>query len=102
MTSNRLVGQLIRFFAHLVLLLGNLGEPVPNDASNLILQAYLQVLEQEGDRGLVAMYAACLREGNGEESYARFLKCERAYFKSRVALLILGSHGPQRQQGRTD
>jgi len=30
----------------------------------------------EGSDHLVAAYAACLRQGSGEESYARFLRCE--------------------------
>ncbi|KAK4685830.1 hypothetical protein P7C73_g4306, partial [Tremellales sp. Uapishka_1] len=72
--SPALVPHLIRFFAHLVLVLRSLSQPVPDLASNTIIQAYLKVLEAEGNDGLVAMYAGCLREGNGEESYARFLR----------------------------
>ena len=72
----RLIGPLLRFFAHLVLVLRSLGQPVPDTAANIILQTYLGVLEQEGDHSLIAMYAACLREGNGEDSYARILRCE--------------------------
>jgi nuclear pore complex protein Nup107 len=64
----------VRFFAHLVLVMRTLSQPVPDEPANLILQAYLQVLEREGSDALVAMYAACLREGSGEESYARFLQ----------------------------
>ena len=71
----RLVSQSVRFFAHLVLLLRTLGQTVPDEAANTIIQAYLRILEREGNDELVAMYAACLREGNGEESYARFLRC---------------------------
>ena len=73
----RLVGPLIRFFVHLVIILRALGRSVPEEAANGIIQAYLGVLEMEGDDRLVAMYAACLREGNGEESYARYLYGER-------------------------
>jgi nuclear pore complex protein Nup107 len=65
---------MVRFFTHLVLVLRMLSLPVPDGAANAIIQAYLQILEQEGNDGLVAMYAACLREGNGEDSYARFLR----------------------------
>ena len=54
-----------------------MNQSVPDTASNLILEAYLSILEREGNNGLVAMYAACLREGNGEESYARFLRGTR-------------------------
>jgi nuclear pore complex protein Nup107 len=49
---------------------------VPDAAANAILQAYLKVLEMEGNDHLVAAYAACLRQGSGEESYARFLRCK--------------------------
>jgi nuclear pore complex protein Nup107 len=72
----RLIGPLVRFFAHLILVLRSLGRTVPEEQSNDILKAYLYVLEQEGNDSLVAMYAACLREGSGEASYARFLKGE--------------------------
>ncbi|KAL1412723.1 Nucleoporin nup84 [Vanrija albida] len=68
------IAPLIRFFAHLVLVLRSLSQPVPEGAANAILEAYLRVLEQRDNDTLVAMYAACLREGNGEESYARFLR----------------------------
>jgi nuclear pore complex protein Nup107 len=64
----------VRFFAHLVLVLRSLNQPVPESAANVIIEAYLSVLKSEGKDSLVAMYAACLREGNGEESYARFLR----------------------------
>lgn len=74
--NDRLVGPLIRFYAHLVLALRTIGESVPDLAANAILQAYLKVLEMEGSDHLVAAYAACLRQGSGEESYARFLRCE--------------------------
>ncbi|WWC91661.1 uncharacterized protein L201_006607 [Kwoniella dendrophila CBS 6074] len=72
--SPELIGPLIRFFAHLVLTLRTLGQSVPDSAANAIIQAYLTILEREGNDQLVAMYAACLREGSGEESYARFLR----------------------------
>ncbi|WVR00241.1 hypothetical protein IAU59_007383 [Kwoniella sp. CBS 9459] len=72
--SPELIGPLVRFFAHLVLTLRTLGQPVPDSAANSIIQAYLTILEREGNDSLVAMYAACLREGSGEESYARFLR----------------------------
>ncbi|OWT37305.1 nuclear pore complex protein Nup107 [Cryptococcus neoformans Bt1] len=71
--SPELIGPLLRFFTHLALILRTLSQPVPVSAANAIIQAYLQILEREGNDKLVAMYAACLREGSGEESYARFL-----------------------------
>ncbi|OCF38190.1 nuclear pore complex protein Nup107 [Kwoniella heveanensis BCC8398] len=72
--SPELIGPLVRFFAHLVLTLRTLGQSVPDSAANSIIQAYLTILEREGNDPLVAMYAACLREGSGEESYAKFLR----------------------------
>jgi len=85
--SGRLIGPLIRFFAHLVLVLRTLGQSVPDTAANAIIQAYLQILEREGSDVLVAMYAACLREGSGEESYARFLRCS-SLFRCLLAQLM--------------
>lgn len=79
LTPPRLIGPLIRFFAHLILILRNLNQPVPDTPANAILQAYLQILEREGNDHLVAMYAACLREGSGEDSYARFLYCKLSF-----------------------
>lgn len=78
LTMSRLIGPLVRFYAHLILALRTLGESVPDAAANAIIQAYLKVLEMEGNDHLVAAYAACLRQGSGEESYARFLRCKLA------------------------
>ncbi|KAL7418442.1 Nucleoporin nup84 [Cryptotrichosporon argae] len=72
--SLELIGPLLRFFTHLVLVRRALSLSVPAAAANAIIEAYLRVLERGGEAGLVAMYAACLREGSGEESYARFLR----------------------------
>lgn len=66
---------LLRFFAHLVIYLRLLHHDPPLDPANTILQAYLDVLEEEGKSELVAVYAASLGEQNGATSYARFLKC---------------------------
>lgn len=62
-----------------------MGQPIPDTAANATIQAYLQILEREGSDSLIAMYAACLREGNGEESYARFLRCKWTVFDSTAA-----------------
>ena len=83
--SHRLIGPLIRFFAHLVLILRTLNQPLPDEAPNAIVQAYLQILERESNDSLVAMYAACLREGSGEESYARFLRGRSMAGQGRLA-----------------
>lgn len=76
LTDHSLIPLLLRFFAHLVLVLRSLSVSVPTNAANAIIEAYVRVLEAEGRDELVAMYAACLREGSGEESYARFLRGE--------------------------
>jgi nuclear pore complex protein Nup107 len=93
----RLVGPLIRFYAHLVLALRTIGESVPDLAANSILQAYLKVLEMEGSDHLVAAYAACLRQGSGEESYARFLRCKFDRLQERAELIR--SNGPKCHTG---
>ena len=63
---------LIRFFAHFCLFLQLIDEPVPNDALQIILEVYLQVLESAGQREHIALYAAALGE-NAIERYALFL-----------------------------
>lgn len=91
-----LIGPLLRFFAHLVLVLRTLGQDVPESAANAILEAYLRVLERGGHSSLVAPYAACLREGNGEESYARFLRSmppTASLQEKRTALLRARDYG---------
>jgi nuclear pore complex protein Nup107 len=68
--------------------LRSLGQSVPDTPANAILEAYLHILEREGNDHLVAMYAACLREGNGEDSYARFLRSECGATRRRRRLLL--------------
>ncbi|TDL18237.1 hypothetical protein BD410DRAFT_775281 [Rickenella mellea] len=63
---------LTRFFAHLCLFLQMIDVPVPPDATQLILEEYLQVLENAGQRTHIAMYAAALG-ANAIERYALFL-----------------------------
>lgn len=61
-----------RFFAHLCLYLRMIDIPVPPLATQVILEAYLQVLEAAGQRELIAMYAGALGD-NAVERYAMFL-----------------------------
>ena len=89
---------MIRFYAHLVLALRTIGETVPDLAANAILQAYLKVLEMEGSDHLVAAYAACLRQGSGEESYARFLRCKPILAKF-MNEELMSSDGSERNEG---
>lgn len=90
-----LIGPLVRFFTHLVLVLRSLGQDVPEDAANDIIKAYLHILERGGNDALVAAYAACLREGNGEQSYARFLRAmdpDAPFEQKKQALLRAQAH----------
>ncbi|KAG2121243.1 hypothetical protein DEU56DRAFT_100676 [Suillus clintonianus] len=63
---------MMRFFAHLCLYLQTIDIPVPPLATQVILEAYLQVLEAAGQRELIAMYAVPLGD-NAVERYAMFL-----------------------------
>ncbi|KAG2120265.1 hypothetical protein DEU56DRAFT_918408 [Suillus clintonianus] len=60
------------FFAHLCLYLQMIDIPVPLLATQVILEAYLQVLEAAGQRELIAMYAVPLGD-NAVERYEMFL-----------------------------
>ncbi|TFY66386.1 hypothetical protein EVG20_g4703 [Dentipellis fragilis] len=64
--------SMARFFAHLCLFLQMIDIPVPPLATQIILEAYLQVLESAGQRDLIAMYAGALGD-NAVERYALFL-----------------------------
>ncbi|KAH8111554.1 107-domain-containing protein [Phellopilus nigrolimitatus] len=64
--------SLTRFFAHLCLFLQIIDVPVPADATQIILEVYLQVLEEAGQREHIALYASALGE-NAVERYAMFL-----------------------------
>jgi nuclear pore complex protein Nup107 len=63
---------LTRFFAHLCLFLQLIDVPVLPLATQVILEAYLQVLEAAGQRKLIAMYAGALGD-NAVDRYAMFL-----------------------------
>ncbi|KAI6008883.1 nuclear pore protein 84/107 [Pisolithus orientalis] len=61
-----------RFFAHLCLFLQMIEIYTPPLATQVVLEAYLQVLEAAGQRELIAMYAGALGD-NAVERYAMFL-----------------------------
>ncbi|KAH9940156.1 nuclear pore protein 84/107 [Epithele typhae] len=61
-----------RFFAHVCLFFQMIDVPVSPFATQTILEAYLQVLENAGQRELIAMYAGALGD-NAVERYAMFL-----------------------------
>ena len=72
--SCRLLARLLRFYAHLVLVLRLLKQPVPAESANRILGAYVQVLEANNQpESLIAFYAATLEAESAVDSYAAFL-----------------------------
>ena len=84
-----------RFFAHLCLFLQMIDASPPPLATQVILEAYLQVLEAAGQRELIAMYASALGD-NAVERYAMFLtSLELSADKSerRLALTRARDHG---------
>jgi nuclear pore complex protein Nup107 len=71
---NRTLSHLLRFFAHLVLIMRLLKQAVPEYAANRILEAYVKVLEATNqDENLIAFYASNLDDDRAVESYAQFL-----------------------------
>ncbi|KAF8905638.1 nuclear pore protein 84/107 [Mucidula mucida] len=62
----------IRFFTHLALYYKMISLPVPPDSVQVILEAYLSVLESTGHNELIALYAAALGD-NAITRYAAFL-----------------------------
>ncbi|EGO23158.1 hypothetical protein SERLADRAFT_450816 [Serpula lacrymans var. lacrymans S7.9] len=84
-----------RFFAHLCLYLQMIDVPVPPLATQVILEAYLQVLEAAGQRDLIAMYAGALGD-NAVERYAMFLtslELSADIEERRLALTRARDHG---------
>ena len=73
--------HLIRFFAHLVLILRQLEQQVDEELANAVIQAYVEVLEREKKDDLVALYAAELNSNSAVETYARYLICEPSLFR---------------------
>ncbi|KAI0350765.1 hypothetical protein OH77DRAFT_1412455 [Trametes cingulata] len=84
-----------RFFAHLCLFLQMIDMPVSPYATQVILEAYLQVLEAAGQRELIAMYAGALGD-NAVERYALFLtslELSADVNERRLALTRAREHG---------
>lgn len=91
----------MRFFAHLILVLRLLKQPLPSYATNRILEAYVHVLEaNDQDENLIAFYASCLEEESAVESYARFLlselpmSCLESRFMTDEIAVPLSAFGP--------
>ncbi|KAH7906565.1 nuclear pore protein 84/107 [Hygrophoropsis aurantiaca] len=84
-----------RFFAHLCLFFQMIDISVPPLATQVILEAYLQVLELAGQRDLIAMYAGALGD-NAVERYAMFLtslELSADIDERRLALTRARDHG---------
>ncbi|KAI0048451.1 nuclear pore protein 84/107 [Auriscalpium vulgare] len=84
-----------RFFAHLCLFLQMIDIPVSPLATQIILEAYLRVLEAAGQRDLIAMYAGALGD-NAVERYALFLtslELSADITERRLALTRARDHG---------
>ncbi|KAF8492248.1 nuclear pore protein 84/107 [Gautieria morchelliformis] len=64
--------RLTRFFSHLCLFFDHIEVPVSPLASQKILEAYVSVLEDQGQTDLIAQYAAALGD-NAVSRYALFL-----------------------------
>ncbi|KAM0786333.1 hypothetical protein ACM66B_001806 [Microbotryomycetes sp. NB124-2] len=96
-TEPETLAHLLRFFAHLILVLRLMKQPLPEYATNRILEAYVQVLEaSEQDEGLIAFYASNLDQSSAIESYARFLLTfgpDSDKQSRKVALLQAHEHG---------
>ncbi|KAI5475321.1 nuclear pore complex protein Nup107 [Pseudohyphozyma bogoriensis] len=96
-TEPETIAHLLRFFAHLILVLRLLKQPLPDYAANRILEAYVHVLEaNDQDEDLIAFYASNLDSSSAIESYARFLltfgpDSDRA--SRQAALLKAREHG---------
>ncbi|KAK4051974.1 Nucleoporin nup84 [Microbotryomycetes sp. JL221] len=91
------LAHLLRFFAHLVLVMRLMNQPLPDYATNRILEAYVQVLEaSEQDESLIAFYASNLDQTSAVESYARFLLTfgpDSDKESRKIALLKTHEHG---------
>lgn len=74
MLVHRYALLLTSFFAHLVLFRRLTGQEIDVDVANAVIQAYIDVLQSGQMDQLVAVYAAELREGTAEDSYAAFLR----------------------------
>ncbi|KDQ10751.1 hypothetical protein BOTBODRAFT_115291 [Botryobasidium botryosum FD-172 SS1] len=70
--TDRQYPLVIQFYAHLCLFLRLVGKHVPPDAADVVLQAYVMILEQEKRGELVALYIGALGS-NALDRYAEFL-----------------------------
>ncbi|KAF9557921.1 hypothetical protein CPC08DRAFT_819621 [Agrocybe pediades] len=84
-----------RFFAHLCLYLQMIDVQTPPDATQVILESYISVLEEAGQRNLIALYAGALGD-NAVDRYAAFLVSlglTADFDERRAALTRASEHG---------
>ncbi|KZT66080.1 hypothetical protein DAEQUDRAFT_813825 [Daedalea quercina L-15889] len=99
-TSLPQYASMTRFFAHLCLYLQMIDVDVPPLAIQVILEAYLQVLEAAGQRELIALYAGALGD-NAIDRYAMFLtslELSADATERRLALTRAREHGLDMQR----
>ncbi|KAG1743857.1 hypothetical protein EDB19DRAFT_1697422 [Suillus lakei] len=82
-------------FAHLCLYLQTIDIPVPPLATQVILEAYLQVLEAAGQRELIALYAGASGDNAVERSamFLTSLELTADINERRLALTRAQEHG---------
>ncbi|KAK2587811.1 hypothetical protein KPH14_003913 [Odynerus spinipes] len=66
--------QFLRFLAHLVLFLRQIGKNTQDKIGDKVLQAYVKVLIQIGDPILIAFYTATLPQEDQVSNYASYLE----------------------------
>lgn len=66
--------QLLRFLAHVVLFLRQIGQDLKPNVANKILLSYVRLLIEMGDPTLVAYYTATLSPTDQIQNYASFLE----------------------------
>lgn len=95
--EERVYARLVRFFAHLALFCHLVHIPLPTQACEPILNAYVGVLQKAGEPSeLVALYASSLEDENANHVYAEFLcgmDADASLEERRRALLQAQPHG---------
>lgn len=87
--------RILMFMTHFVLVLRQLNVPIPEDAANSILQAYVELLTTTDHGHIVALYASYLPEDMAIESLARHLARVEEEEARTDQLRLINSHGIQ-------
>lgn len=78
--------QLLRFLAHVVLFLRQIGKNMNDEVANKVLLAYVETLSEIGDPTLVAYYTSTLPKRTQVTTYAAFLENVKDYEKRKQCL----------------